>query len=141
MQVAPAAARPDAICAALDAWLLPRLSTRGTTCTTAAFERACAVLAATGSVSRAAAEVGVSVRQLERWCASLVGHAPQTLAGIARVQRSLHAVQAGRGEPRDDFADQAHQIRTWRRRLGTTPGRYRPSDMSPISIPGLAHFL
>ena len=136
-----AAVSPEAICAALDAWLLTRLSARGTTCTPAAFERACAVLAATGSVSRAAGEVGVSVRQLERWCASLVGHAPQTLAGIARVQRSLHALQAGRGDPRDGFADQAHQIRMWRRRLDTTPGRYQPSDMSSIRIPELAHFL
>ena len=142
LQACVAAARsPEKICAALERWLLDRLASVRTAGTTVAFERACAALVATGNVARAAAEVGVSIRQLERWCASFVGHPPQTLAGIARVQRSLRAVQAGRGDARDGFADQAHQIRAWRRHLGVTPGRYRPSDMSPLRVPQLAQFL
>jgi AraC-like DNA-binding protein len=138
---AAAAPSPAAIAAQLDRWLLARLRARRPTAEIMPFARACSIVEAGSSIAHAANAVGISVRQLERWFAMHTGVGPQTVAGIARLQRSLHAAQRGHTSTRDGFADQAHQVRTWRKHLAVTPGRYRQSDMAELTVDGLAHFL
>lgn len=133
---------PDRIARRLDAWLLARLDGLRPTDELARFTHAFETLARTGRVDAAAAAAGVGRRQLERWSARHVGHAPKALAGLVRVHASLHAVQSGTADPREGYSDQAHQIRAWHRHLGTTPGRYARSTMA-TRFPGqeVAHFL
>lgn len=133
---------PDRIARRLDAWLLARLESRPPSAELTRFSRAFDALARTGRVEAAAAAVGSSRRQFERWSARHVGHAPKALAGLLRVQASLRAVQTGAADARAGFSDQAHQIRAWRRHLGTTPGRYAESALAArFADEGLAHFL
>ncbi|MGV2108658.1 hypothetical protein ACQZ4X_21580 [Agrobacterium vitis] len=47
------------------------------------------------------------------------------------------------------FSDQAHQIRSWQRRLGVTPGAYARAARAPLAdqfdarggVPGIAYYL
>jgi AraC-like DNA-binding protein len=41
-------------------------------------------------------------------------------------------VQLGRGDPLAGFADQSHQIRTWKKRLDLTPAAYARRGQSLI---------
>jgi AraC-like DNA-binding protein len=133
---------PERIAARLDAWLLARLRSRPPVEELVRFTHAFDSLARTGRVDAAATAAGVSRRQLERWSARHVGHAPKALAGLFRLHESLHAAQTGLADPRDGFCDQAHQIRAWRGRLGTTPGRYARSELAGRFLQGgVAHFL
>jgi AraC-like DNA-binding protein len=133
---------PDRIARRLDAWLLTRLDALPPVDEVTRFTGAFDTLARTGRVEEAAAAVGISRRQFERWSARHVGHAPKALAGLLRIHASLRAVQTGAADPRGGFSDQPHQIRAWRRHLGTTPGRYMESDLAARFVrEGLAHFL
>jgi AraC-like DNA-binding protein len=133
---------PDRIARCLDRWLLARLESLPPIDELARFSCAFDTLACSGQVEAAAAAAGISRRQLERWSARHVGHAPKALAGLLRVHASLRAVQTGAADPRGGFSDQAHQIRAWRRHLGTTPGRYAESAMAArFAREGMAHFL
>lgn len=119
--VCDAAERFDRIVNALDRWLLARLQT-----VQAPAERIVAALDALARhpVDAVAQELGVSRRQLHRWSTRHTGAAPKALADLYRLEASLRAVQTGVGDALAGFADQPHQIRAWRRRLGVTPGRY-----------------
>jgi AraC-like DNA-binding protein len=121
MQAAPT---PELAIDRLDSWLCARFAA-ATATADAAFEGAIAVLLQRGRVEAAVEAAGVSERQLERWFRRHVGWSPRSVLGLARVEASLNAVQTGRGDALAGFSDQAHQIRAWRRYLGTTPGRYR----------------
>jgi methylphosphotriester-DNA--protein-cysteine methyltransferase len=61
-----------------------------------------------------------------------LGIGPKELLDLHRLDRSLSAVQAG-CEGCAGFSDQAHQIREWRRRLRTTPGRYARGGRSSLA--------
>ena len=127
----------------LDRWLLARLAARRPTPGLARHVAAYHALRRTGRVDAAAAAAQLSARQLERWFALHVGHGPKQLLGLDRVQASLRAAQRGAADPRAGFSDQAHQIRSWRRHLGVTPGRYARSQLAEHfadSAP-LAHYL
>lgn len=136
-----AAPSPATIAALFDRWLLARLDGVDANAEIAPFARACRLVEADSSIARAADALGISIRQLERWFALHAGVGPQTIAGIARLQRSLQAAQRGYTGARDGYADQPHQVRAWRRHLEVTPGRYRTSDMAALTVDGLAHFL
>lgn len=136
---------PQRVARRLDAWLLERMAATPPPPEFERFAAAWGVLARTGRVAAAAKAAEVSPRQLERWFRSHAGHGPKQLAGLDRLQASLRALQTGRGDPLDGFSDQAHLIRSWRRHLGTTPGRYARGMPSPMADffaqDGLAHFL
>ena len=145
-----AAWQPARVAVELDRWLLARLDNRRAF-DSPRFAAAYAQLRLHGRVDAAAAAVGVSTRQLQRWALAYSGLTPKQLFDLERLHASLNAVQTGRGDPSSGYSDQAHQIRSWKRRLGTTPGQYartRPSlmaahftqDVDP-ACPGWSHWL
>jgi transcriptional regulator GlxA family with amidase domain len=78
-----------------------------------------------------------------------LGVSPKQLADLERLQSSLKGVQTGSRDPVQGFADQAHQIRNWRRRLGVTPGAYAHAPHTPMAdhfgadstVPGIPFYL
>lgn len=93
---------------------------------------ALSAVAAGCPVGFAAARAGVSRRTLHRTAVRHLGIAPGTLYSLTRLQRSVGDVQ-GCGDGSEGYADQAHQIRDWRRRLEVTPGAYRRSGASRLA--------
>jgi AraC-like DNA-binding protein len=90
--------------------------------TASAIARRLEFAAGPGVVSRLAAEVGVSERQLQRRCRSAFGYGPKTLHQVLRFQRALRLARAG-GRLADvaavvGYADQAHLARDTRRLAG-----------------------
>lgn len=132
-----AAWEPDAVRMQLDRWFLARIDRVASPPELGRLAHAHARLRAGDSVHAAATAAGVSRRQLSRWCREHLGIGPKRLMDLERLQASVRALQLRRADPLAGYADQAHQIRTWRRRLGLTPGAYArvaPSRMA-------AHFV
>ncbi|MEM8855064.1 MAG: helix-turn-helix domain-containing protein, partial [Pseudomonadota bacterium] len=136
----PADALSRAVCAAwkpaqmakvLDRWLMERLDATTPVPEGRRLAAAHRVLHDGGSVARAAAAAEINRRQLQRWCHRHVGVGPKPLADLERLQKSLRTVQTSQGDGAAGYSDQAHQIRTWKRRLGVTPGAYRRTGRSP----------
>jgi AraC-like DNA-binding protein len=125
-----AAWHPRLITGELDNWLSRRLQSTKAPAEAVPFAAACDMLKRDRRVSTVAAEIGISRRQLQRWSQAHIGLGPKELADLERLQASVNSVQTGRGDPIAGFSDQAHQIRTWRRRLGVTPGTYKPTPLS-----------
>lgn len=85
------------------------------------------LLLSTRSVRETSARAGFGIRTLQRVCREHLGLCPRTLLQLDRLRASVAALQGPepcRFAGADLFADQAHQIRTWRRFLGLTPARY-----------------
>lgn len=124
---------PAVVRARLDAWLLGRLEQ---TKAPAELARLCLAherLQGGDSVEQAAAAAEVSRRQLGRWCRAHLGIGPKRLMDLERLQSSVRAAQRGGGDPVQGYCDQAHQIRSWRRRLGITPSAYVRSTPSALA--------
>jgi AraC-like DNA-binding protein len=128
-----ACARPDRLAASLDEWLLARLTAVGGARSIDLFQAAARELARTSRVSTVAETLGITRRHLYRLVNEHVGIGPKALSDLHRLDRSLKAVQAG-GDGGAGFSDQAHQIREWRRRLRTTPGRYARGGPSAVAV-------
>jgi AraC-like DNA-binding protein len=118
-------ARSHALVAALDAWLLTRLLGERDRPELRLAQAACAALSRAKRVDVAAERLGISRRHLSRVISRHLGISPKALIDLYRLDRSLRAIQGGQADGIEGFADQAHQIREWSRRLGITPGRYR----------------
>ncbi len=94
-----------------------------------------------GQPSAAAAALDLSLRTFERRFRRDLGITPTDLTNLERLQHSLKARQVSKGTApgigahavHDGFADQSHEIRHWRRYLGTSPGRYRTAGLSPAA--------
>lgn len=127
-----AAWSPSRIAACLDAWLLARMTAVTVRPELRRLLAARQALAACGSVELAAEEVGVHRRQLHRWYTQHFGVGPRQMMELERLQVSVRAVQAG-ADGVEGYADQAHQIRTWRKRLALTPGAYARASRSVMS--------
>jgi AraC-like DNA-binding protein len=127
-----ASARPDNLATTLDAWLLGRLTVFGATRSIELFDAAARELACASRVSIVADTLGITRRHLSRLVNEHLGVGPKELLDPHRLDRSLRAVQAGY-EGGAGFSDQAHQIREWRRRLRTTPGRYAHDRRSSLA--------
>lgn len=128
-----AGAAPDAaaLAAETDRWLLRRLERTGEAAGLRRLAAAASLLTESGrSVAAAAAAVDLSVRQLERVFDDHVGITPKRFQTVHRLQRSVHAAMSGLGDPLHGFADQAHQIRAWKKGLGFTPGEARRRGLS-----------
>ncbi len=128
-----AALDPIPVAGELDRWLLARLAGSEPIVEGRRLVSAHRILRRGGSVTKAARAAGTNRRQLQRWCHRHLGVGPKTLADLERLQRSLRSVQTTQGDPVTGFSDQAHQIRTWRRRLGITPGAYRADTRSSLA--------
>jgi AraC-like DNA-binding protein len=115
--------RRGPVCA-LDDWLLDRLFDVRQVPELRLAHAACDILSKVCRVDVAAKRLGVSRRQLCRVVSRHLGVSPKALMDLYRLERSVRALQSGRNRTAEGYADQAHQIREWRRRLGTTPGRY-----------------
>lgn len=123
---------------ALEGWLRERLLDEGSQSRGAPIHAICAALARARSVGEAAEWLGLSRRHLSRLLGDHLGVGPKTLADLYRLDRSLRSVQTRSGSGAEGFADQAHQVRSWRERLGTTPGRYGregPSELATAFTP------
>jgi len=118
---------------ALDRWLLSRIGTVAEASERGAMAAACRVLASGASVTEAAATAQVSRRQLLRWCDDHVGVGPKALSSLYRLEKSVRAVHSGVQNAGVGFADQAHEIRSWRRHLASTPGKHRRSPPSALA--------
>lgn len=115
----------------LDEWLLARMEAVAVRAELRRLLRAQLALDGCGSVEQAAAAAGVHRRQLHRWYTQHFGVGPRQMMELQRLQASVRTVQRG-GDGADGYADQAHQIRSWRKRLELTPGAYAraaPSTM------------
>ncbi len=128
-----ASARPDELTATLDEWLLNRLSNGDERSEARLMRAACTILSQARRVDVAANRLGVSRRHLSRVVLRNLGVSPKTLIDLHRFDRSLRAFQAGSTDDFDGFADQAHRIREWRRRLDTTPGHCLRKGRSPLA--------
>ena len=128
-----AQARPDRLAGAVDSWLLARLIAEGERPEMNLARAACTLLSRSERVDVAAHELGVTRRHLSRIISRHLGISPKTLVDLYRLDRSVRALQVGRDDAIEGFADQAHQIREWRRRLGVTPGRYARVGRSALA--------
>jgi AraC-like DNA-binding protein len=87
--------------------------------------RVAAMAAAGTPVATMADRTGLSARQLQRRCLPLFGYSPRHLARVLRLQRAVHAGQAGRSlaevAAEAGYCDQAHLSREVRALAGATP--------------------
>ncbi|WP_454674359.1 helix-turn-helix domain-containing protein [Achromobacter pestifer] len=127
------AAGPRAIAAQLDRWLIGRLMASVAVPEAQRLVAAHHVLRLGGRVEQAAQAAQTDRRQLQRWCHRHLGVGPKDLADLERLHRSLRNLQTGRGDAVEGYSDQAHQIRSWRRRLGVTPGAYARQARSALA--------
>lgn len=112
----------------VDRWLSARLAAQAGASSAIEIYRS---LIHYGRVAAAAANLEVSVRTLERRCRRDLGVSPKQLLQLERMQRSLRGAQGlVEAAAPEDFADQSHEIRTWRKTVGTTPGRYQRAGPS-----------
>lgn len=128
-----AAFEPKEIAKLLDHWLIARLASSQAVLELHRISAAHTVLRGNGSVFDAAEAVSVNRRQLHRWFVRHTGIGPKELADLERLQNSLRSCQRKRGDADLGFSDQAHKIRSWQRRLGTTPGRYEKTGPSSVA--------
>ncbi|WP_312809615.1 helix-turn-helix domain-containing protein [Agrobacterium cavarae] len=124
---------PRRIAALLDHWLISRMSSTRAISEGKHIGIAHSILQRGGTVETAAETVQVSRRQLHRLFLRHLGMGPKSLADLERLHSSLKSVQSDSGEPVHGFSDQAHQIRSWQRRLGVTPGAYAREVRTPLA--------
>lgn len=128
-----AAFEPRCIAKLLDQWLTSRLASTEAVSELRRVSAAHNVLRCNGSVSDAAETATANRRQLHRWFLRHTGIGPKELADLERLQNSLRSSQLRRGDPGLGYSDQAHKIRSWRRRLGITPGIYEKNGPSSVA--------
>ncbi|SFB57186.1 Helix-turn-helix domain-containing protein [Rhizobium sp. NFR07] len=124
---------PRRIAALLDHWLISRMSNTRPISEGKQIAIAHSILKGGGTVETAAETAQVSRRQLHRLFLRHLGKGPKSLADLERLHSSLKSVQSDSGEPVLGFSDQAHQIRSWQRRLGVTPGAYAREARTPLA--------
>ncbi|EKV00196.1 DNA-binding domain-containing protein, AraC-type [Leptolyngbya sp. PCC 7375] len=92
------------------------------------------VLTSNRRIDIACEQLGITPRSLQREFQRHLGVSPKQVMNLYRLQRSVRAnVETISQRPLQDFADQAHEIRAWRRYLSRTPGRYSPENRSMLA--------
>ena len=142
------AVAPDPVAAArgFDLWLLRRLHAQAPGHDVQSLSVVARALSAGRSVDEAAALAGTTRRQLHRWHVRHLGLGPARLRQLIRLQGSVRDLQQ-HSDGMTGFADQAHQVRCWKRAFGMTPGAYRrlpPSLLAsrfPDPAAGLSFYL
>lgn len=128
-----AASTPSRVAEELDRWFLSRLDLVAITQEFRRLSAAHRMLVNGASVETAAGAAEVSRRQLSRWYNAHLGLGPKQISSLERLQRSVYAAQTGKWDLQHGFTDQAHVIRAWKIRLGTTPGAYLRSGPSLLA--------
>lgn len=118
----------------IERWIDRRLELRRSLQREESMQSAIRCLAGGESIDRVSKAVQVSRRTLYEWSVEHLGIGPKALSMLARLERSIAAVQSGKGDPICGYSDQAHQIRDWRRHLCQTPTRYRTQKQSHLAI-------
>lgn len=118
----------------IERWIDRRLDLSRSSSRVRELQSAVERLARGGSVDRVASASRISRRTLYKWTTENLGIGPKALSSLARLERSIAAVQRGKGDPIDGYSDQAHQIRDWQRRLCRTPLCYRTHEQSELAI-------
>ncbi|NER81292.1 MAG: AraC family transcriptional regulator [Leptolyngbya sp. SIO1D8] len=85
-------------------------------------------------IDTACEQLGITPRTLQREFQRHLGISPKQVMNLHRLQRSVRAnVETISQSSLQEFADQAHEIRTWRRYLSRTPGRYCTENRSALA--------
>jgi AraC-like DNA-binding protein len=121
---------PDAWAHIIDDVLLARLATAPAAHPLVAAGHRALVEGHVDTVEAFAAQLGISVRKLQRLSAPLFGFGPKTLLRRQRFLRTLDAVQ--KAPPGAvlaehlglDYADQSHFVHEFRAFMGMAPGEY-----------------
>jgi AraC-like DNA-binding protein len=140
---------PRQIAAFLDQWLIFKMSSTRAISQGKQMAMAHSILRAGGTVETAADTAQINRRQLHRLFRRHLGVGPKELADLERLHSSLRGVQFGKGVPVQGFSDQAHQIRSWKRRLGVSPGAYARAPRTQLAddlaaqcaMSGVAYYL
>lgn len=138
--------QPERMAAEFDRWFQARLERVTPPAELPRLSDAHTRLNAGQAVNEVAQAVEISRRQLVTWYDRHFGLSPKQLMQLERLEASVRAAQWGGRDPVEGFSDQAHQVRTWRARMGTTPGAYGrggPSNMARLvrALDGPAFFL
>ncbi|MCB1446064.1 MAG: helix-turn-helix transcriptional regulator [Rhizobiaceae bacterium] len=136
---ASAADNETEVVGTIDAWLRLRFAQRAVRASDRRLASAMTMLSG-GSfgIDTVAARLELSPRQLERNFIEHLGAPPKTFQQIVRVAASVQATLSGDRDPLDGYADQAHQIRSWRTFLGVTPGQMKSAGPSEMATKFLA---
>ncbi len=125
--------QPDDVKNALDGWLLDLFSAVPVSAAKR-YLQLHQVLTSYKRIDTACEQLGITPRMLQRKFRRHVGISPKQVLNLHRLQRSVRANAASIYRSSvQEFADQAHEIRTWRRYLGRTPGRYRTECRSAVA--------
>lgn len=146
IHAAISAINPDddaAIVAAIEQLFCERLETRGWQPPNPAM-MAFELIARNDSITMigdAAAQIGLSTRQMERQCKSTFGMTPKTILGRSRFLDMASAMR-GLSQPSEEqlaglrYYDQSHRNREFRRFIGMTPRQFEQSP-TPLLTAGL----
>jgi len=124
---------PRLIAEVLDQWFMSRLGNSQAVPESKQMAIAFHALHRGETVETAAKVSGTDRRQLNRLFRRHLGIGPKEFASLERLHSSLQSVQAGLGDSESGYSDQAHQIRSWRQRLGVTPGAYSRAARTQLS--------
>lgn len=134
----PHSLRRDDVKSAMDGWLLNLLSAAPADVRKRRLQLHQA-LTSNKRIDTACEQLGITPRTLQREFQRHLGISPKQVMNLHRLQRSVRAhvepvsQKPVSQSPIQDFADQAHAIRTWRRYLSRTPGRYCPETRSTLA--------
>ncbi|MEM6591254.1 MAG: helix-turn-helix domain-containing protein [Cyanobacteria bacterium P01_C01_bin.73] len=123
---------------AMDSWLLTLLSAAPASAGQRCLQLHQALISHR-RIDTACEQLGITARTLQREFQHHLGVSPKQVLNLHRLQRSIRAnvkpvsQKAAFQSPIQEFADQAHAIRAWRRYLNRTPGRYRGQDQSVLA--------
>ncbi|MEL6602142.1 MAG: helix-turn-helix domain-containing protein [Cyanobacteria bacterium J06614_10] len=85
-------------------------------------------------IDTACEQLGITPRTLQREFRRHIGVSPKQVMSLHRLQRSVKDnVETASQSSVQEFADQSHEIRTWRRYLNRTPSRYRTEHRSVLA--------
>jgi AraC-like DNA-binding protein len=124
---------PQQIAKFLDRWLICRLSNMQAVSESLQIAIAHRALRGGETVEIAAKLAETNRRQLNRLFHRHLGIGPKELQSLERLHMSLQSVHTGLGDSENGFSDQAHQTRSWRQRLGVTPGTYSRATRTQLT--------
>ncbi|MEM8605320.1 MAG: helix-turn-helix domain-containing protein [Cyanobacteria bacterium P01_H01_bin.121] len=123
----------DAVKSAIDGWLLNLFNTAPISVSQRCLQLY-QVLMSHKRIDTACRQLGITPRTLQREFQRHLGISPKQVLNLQRLQGSVKA-NLGAASPNllQEFADQAHAIRTWNRYLSRTPSCYGAEHQSDLA--------